>query len=68
MNPDEPRVIKGQFVNYRPVKGRAVLQLFIDVQETDAIEVLSKLGTPTTGESLWVAVARLDIPKSPGGD
>lgn len=57
---DQPRVIQGDFCNWRPVIGRKVLQLTIEVPIEQTKEVLEKLGQPVAGGNVWVAVALLD--------
>lgn len=54
------RVIQADFVNWRPVTGRKVLQLVFETDIMNTQEVLEKLGTPQPGESKWVAIALLD--------
>lgn len=56
----EPRVIRADFANWRPVAGRKVLQLILEVPIEQTADVMEKLGFPLPGESKWVAVALLD--------
>lgn len=53
--------IQADYVNWRPVNGRKVLQLVFEVPLESTHDVLTKLGTPTPGESKWVAIALLDL-------
>lgn len=55
--------ISADYVNWRPVNGRKVLQLVFEVPLESTHDVLTKLGTPTPGESKWVAIALLDLSK-----
>lgn len=57
---DELCIIEADYANWRPVSGRKVLQLVLEVPIEKTQEVLAKLGIPTPGESIWVAVAILD--------
>lgn len=62
----EPRVIRADYTNWRPVAGRKVLQLILEVPIEQTADVMEKLGFPLPGESKWVAVALLDEkPSSP---
>lgn len=56
----EQAVIKGEYADYRRVKGRKVLQLIIEVPLEEAPRVHAALGEPNPGESTWVAVALLN--------
>lgn len=58
--------IQADYVNWRPVNGRKVLQLVFEVPLESTHDVLTKLGTPTPGESKWVAIALLDLKRKPG--
>ena len=53
------RGIDAEYVNWRTVMGRKVLQLVFEIDISRQMEVLTMLGTPTTGESKWVAIAPL---------
>lgn len=62
----EPRVIRADYSNWRPVAGRKVLQLILEVPIEQTADVMKKLGFPLPGESKWVAVALLnEKPSSP---
>lgn len=62
----EPRVIRADYSNWRPVAGRKVLQLILEVPIEQTADVMEKLGFPLPGESKWVAVALLnEKPSSP---
>lgn len=52
--------IEADYVNWRPVNGRKVLQLVFEVPLELTHDVLTRLGTPTPGESKWCAIALLD--------
>lgn len=56
----EPRVIRADYSNWRPVAGRKVLQLILEVPIEQTADVMEKLGFPLPGESKWVAVALLE--------
>lgn len=59
------RGIDAEYVNWRTVIGRKVLQLVFEIDISRQQEVLTMLGVPTVGESKWVAIAPLDLtPKS----
>lgn len=60
----EHAVIKGEYADYRRVKGRKVLQLIIEVPLEEAPRVHAALGEPNPGESTWVAVALINLSKS----
>lgn len=51
--------IEGQFVTFKHISTRGVIQMVIEAPETSAPDVFSHLGYPRSGESLYVAVARL---------
>lgn len=57
---DQLRGIDAEYVNWRTVIGRRVLQLVFEIDIARQQEVLTMLGTPTVGESKWVAIALLD--------
>lgn len=59
----EPRVIRADYSNWRPVAGRKVLQLILEVPIEQTADVMEKLGFPLPGESKWVAVALLESGK-----
>jgi hypothetical protein len=52
-------VIRADYTNWRPVAGRKVLQLTLEVPIEQTEEVMERLGVPMPGESKWVAVALL---------
>lgn len=60
----KPAVVMGDFANYKPILGRKVLSLIIEVPIERAPEVFAALGYPTGGDSIPVAVARLDASAS----
>lgn len=64
--PDEPRVIKAVFSDWRTVKSRSSLQLIFEIPLELQGEVLKMLGAPMPGESKWVAIALLDQEKLNG--
>jgi len=55
----EACIIKADYFNWRPVAGRKVLQLILEVPIEQTADVMKKLGVPMPGESKWVAVALL---------
>lgn len=55
----KPAAIQGCYADYRRVKGRAVLQLIIEVPIEQAPLVHQAFGEPDPQGSTWVAVARL---------
>lgn len=55
----EPCVIRADYANWRPVSGRKILQLILEVPIEQTQDVMLKLGVPVPGESKWVAVALL---------
>lgn len=56
----EPRVIQADFANWRPVAGRKVLQLILEVPIEQTEQVMKMLGVPMPGETKWCAIALLD--------
>src|SRR6185312_3129510 len=63
---DDLRVIRADFANWRPVQGRKVVQLILEVPIEQTHEVMMKLGVPMPGESKWVAVALLEYGRCAG--
>lgn len=63
----EPRVIRADYANWRPVAGRKVLQLVFEVPIEQTEDVMAKLGVPMPGESRWCAVALLESNGSANG-
>lgn len=59
----DPCVIRADYANWRPVAGRKVLQLILEVPLEQTADVMEKLGVPMPGESKWVAVALLESGK-----
>lgn len=58
MTEDLP-IIRGSFVHWLPVKGRAVLQLQIEVPTEQGHRIMDILGFPHPGTEIPVAIARL---------
>ncbi len=56
--------IEFEFVTYKHVPTRKAFQITLEIQEEAQAEVFETLGYPTSGESLYVAVARLKSPES----
>lgn len=54
-----PRAIQARYADWRPVKGRKVLQVILEVPLEQQGEVLGLLGAPLPDRDLWVAVALL---------
>lgn len=54
-----PKAIKARYADWRPVKGRKVLQMVLEVPLEQQGEVLAMLGAPLPDRDLWVAVAIL---------
>jgi hypothetical protein len=64
-----PAVFRATFSDFRPVKGRKVLQIILEVpiEEGDgALRVLG--GLPQPHQERWVAVARLETTDKPAQD
>lgn len=61
-----PAAIMGDFASYRPVLGRKVLQVVIEVAIERQAEVFAALGYPTGGGSIPVAVTRLNAGSANG--
>lgn len=59
------RVIQATFASYRPVLGRKVLQLVFEVPIEAQEATFATLGYPVPDESLWVAIARLNLAAAP---
>ena len=55
-----PKAIKARYADWRPVKGRKVLQVVLEVPLAQQNEVLKLLGAPLPDRDLWVAVAVLN--------
>lgn len=55
-----PRVLQARYADWRPVKGRKVLQLILEVPLEQQEEALTMLGAPLPDRDLWVAIARLE--------
>jgi hypothetical protein len=54
-------IIKADFASFRPVQGRKVLQLVLEVAIEEGDDALKKLGgMPRPGESRWCAIALLE--------
>lgn len=55
-----PDAIRGTFCDFRPVKGRKVVQIVVEAPIEQADEVLAALGGfPQPDAERWVAIARL---------
>lgn len=52
-------VIKATYSDWRPVKGRKVLQVIFEVPLEQQTEVLMMLGAPNPAEPAWCAIAKL---------
>jgi hypothetical protein len=53
-------IIKADFADFRRVKGRKVMQLFLEIPLEEAEAALRVLGHPRVGESTWCAIALLN--------
>lgn len=51
--------VQARYADWRPVKGRKVLQLILEVPLEQQGDVLSMLGAPLPDRDLWVAIALL---------
>lgn len=60
----EKRAIAADFTNWRPVVGRRVLQLTLEVPIEETERVLQVLGSPQPGKSLWCGIALIPEPKA----
>lgn len=56
----EPRAILATFSDWRPVKGRKVLQLIFEVPVEQTADVLTKLGAPMPHEDRWCGIALVE--------
>jgi hypothetical protein len=65
-----PKAIQARYADWRPVKGRKVLQIVLEVPLEQQNEVLKLLGAPLPDRDLWVAVAVLsdEVGKIKGGN
>lgn len=61
---EAPKAITARYADWRPVKGRKVLQLVLEVPLEQQGEVLRMLGAPLPDRDLWVAVAVLSEGKN----
>lgn len=59
-----PKAIQARYADWRPVKGRKVLQITLEVPLEQQGEVLNMLGAPLPDRDLWVAVALLSDGKN----
>lgn len=57
----ELRGIDADFTSFRHVQGRKVIQLTFEVPIERTAEVFNMLGSPRSGESLWCAIAPLNL-------
>ena len=57
--------IQATLEDYKRIKTRAAWQIILEIDESQFTKVLEALGSPTTGESIVVAVVRLDPEKIP---
>lgn len=60
MTMSAPRVLRARYADWRPVKGRKVLQIVLEIPLEEQGEALTMLGAPLPDRDLWVAIARLD--------
>jgi hypothetical protein len=51
--------IQAELVNYKRIPSRKAFQIILEVPEENQKLVHDVLGYPTSGESLWVGVARI---------
>lgn len=56
--------VQARYADWRPVKGRKVLQLILEVPLEQQGDVLSMLGAPMPDRDLWVAIALLSDQKN----
>lgn len=61
MADDDARAIRAVFAETKPVKTRGVVQIILEAPQREYLEILQTLGNPVPEESIWVAVARLDM-------
>lgn len=59
-----PKAIQARYADWRPVKGRKVLQIVLEVPLEQQGEVLNMIGAPLPDRDLWVAVAVLSDQKN----
>lgn len=59
-----PRAIRARYADWRPVKGRKVLQIVLELPLEQQGEVLNLLGAPLPDRDLWVGVALLQDGKN----
>ena len=55
--------IPAEYVNFKNVMSRKVLQIILEVPAEQTQEALSKLGVPSAHESTWVGVALIHEPE-----
>jgi hypothetical protein len=53
--------IKAVLVNYKRIPSRKAFQIILEVPEEEQKQVHDVLGYPTSGESLWVGVAKISL-------
>ena len=59
-----PRAVQARYADWRPVKGRKVLQIVLEVPLEHQGEVLNLLGAPMPDRDLWVGIALLKDEKN----
>lgn len=59
-----PNAIQARYADWRPVKGRKVLQIVLEVPLEQQGQILTLLGAPLPDRDLWVAVALLSDQKN----
>lgn len=55
--------IKAVYHGYKPIPTRKAFQIILEVPEEAQAEVFATLGYPISGQDIWVAVARLQVPE-----
>lgn len=59
-----PRAIQARYADWKPVKGRKVLQIILEVPLEKQNEVLMLLGAPLPDRDLWCGIALLEDGKN----
>lgn len=53
--------IKATLEDYKRIKTRGAWQIVLEIPEAELPNAMKVLGNPVSGESIWVAVARLNL-------
>lgn len=60
--------IKAEYKTIKHIRGRSCYQIICEIPEENVGNLFETLGYPTTGESKWVGIARLNVPEKIGAN